>query len=60
MMTFDESKSSDPEMICGYFADFFKSVYLPDEPPDHSATPEDHRQGCPLVIELDTVMKFLE
>lgn len=30
-MSYGESKTSDPEMICNYFADFFRSVYASDD-----------------------------
>lgn len=50
-------KSSDPEVICGYFADFFKSVYLPCESSTQFGPFES--RGEALTVSLDALLKSL-
>lgn len=67
MMSFDGDKSSEPNVICRYFADFFKSVYVDDGADATPGVPvsgvsvrtEDSRAEV-MSIDMDTLLDSLE
>lgn len=59
-MKTDTASSSDPKVVCDFFADFFESVYRDDDPENSNSMTTNVNSAPCLTIEWDILLKSLE